>query len=170
MKNSLFSQILASLVSVFLIIALLPGCQNAGEKAAENAAEAAIENASGESTEVDINGNKVTIEGENYKTELNTAENKWPDGIPGDVPEFAFGKITAVTTTETDEVYGWGVNFQDVPKDAVEKYAALLKEKGFQTTKLIMDEGGTVTGEKGNLIVSLISGDDMTHLSIQVTK
>jgi len=170
MKNSLFSQILASLVSVFLIIALLPGCQNAGDKAAENAAEAAIENASGESTEVDINGNKVTIEGENYKTELNTAENKWPEGIPKDVPEFDFGKIKGITITETDEVYGWGINFQDVPKDAVEKYAALLKEKGFQTTKLIMDEGGTVTGEKGNLIVSLISGDDMTHLSIQVTK
>ncbi|MBN1199847.1 MAG: hypothetical protein JXA23_10880 [Bacteroidales bacterium] len=170
MKKIFLSQLLAGTVSVVLVLAGLPGCQSAGDKAREESLETVIENSSGEKTEVDINGQNVTIEGDNYKTELNTAGNQWPEGIPEDVPEFTFGEIHGTTATETDEVYGWGIHFADVPKDAVEKYSAALKEKGFKTVKVIMDEGGTVTGEKGKITVSLISGDDMTHLSIQVTK
>lgn len=170
MKKNLISWMRAGMLPVLLILSGLYGCQGAGDKAREKSLETAIESSSGEKADVDIDGKKVTIEGDNYKTELNTGGNKWPGEIPEDVPEFTYGVIDGTTTTETDEVHGWGINFRDVPKDAVEKYNTALKEKGFKTMKVIMDEGGSVTGEKGNIIVSLISGEDMTHVSVQVTK
>jgi hypothetical protein len=154
----------------FLVIAGLPACQSAGKKAGEKAMEAAIEKSSGENAEVDIEGEKVTIQGEDYKAEVNAGGSEWPDEIPDDIPEFSYGSIEGTTTTETDDMRGWGINFRDVPSDAVDKYESALKSRGFKTVKVTMDEGGTVGGEKGNFSVSVISGKDMTHVGIQVKK
>jgi len=85
-------------------------CRSAGEKAGEKAVEEAMEKASGEKTDVDINGDKVKIEGENYKGEINLSDNTWPKEIPGDVPEFPFGKIKQTITSTSDQTKTWSVH------------------------------------------------------------
>jgi len=170
MKNMFTSWLFLCLLMAGLALPLLTGCHGSGEKAQEKSLEAAIESSSGEKAEVDIDGQNITIESDNYSAKINTQGDTWPSEIPDDVPEFTYGTIQGITTTDVEGAHGWGMNYRDVAAGAIEKYNSDLKQKGFKTVKVIMDEGGSVTGEKDNIIVSVISGDDMTHVSVQVAK
>jgi hypothetical protein len=42
--------------------------------------------------------------------------------MPAEVPEFKYGKIKGVTTSELPDAYNWTVVYDEVPADAVKKY------------------------------------------------
>lgn len=82
---------------IFILLLSLAGCgvkENLEQKAGEALAENMLEDAGG--GDVDIDGDKVTITGENGET-LTTGGNEWPKSdLAKSVPEFKEGTITAV--------------------------------------------------------------------------
>jgi hypothetical protein len=158
-----------------IILALVPGtfltsCKCSREKTQESMIEKTLENATGEKTDVDINKDKVTIQGENYKTEINNTGGKWSDEIPDDVPEFTWGTIQHSTVSEAEGTKTYGLYFKDVDPEVLEKYDAALKKNGFKTMKMTMDKGGTITAEKGKIIVTAIASEKGAHVSVQIRK
>lgn len=159
-------------VSLLLIssAAVFFSCKSSHEKQKEKMAEEALENASGGKTDVDIDGDKVKIEGENYKAEVNVKGSTWPENMPAEVPRFDFGTIEHTTASTTDGTQNWGVFYKGVVPGSLEKYDVLLKKNGFKTMKIAMGNQGNVTGEKGKLLVTLTIGEDNTHLGVQLRK
>lgn len=154
---------------IFLVLLVLTSCQSNKQKAQEKLMEEAIENSAGQKTDADINGDKVTIEGENYKAEVNSKGGKWSEEIPKDVPEFNYGTIDHSTVSEAEGTKSWGFIFKAISEDVIGKYDALLKKNGFETMKMTMGKGGSITGEKNNIVVSVIWSEEMTHVSVQVS-
>ena len=162
-------------IGAVIILALVSGnfftsCKCSREKTQETMMEKALENASGEKTDVDINKDKVTIQGEKYKTEINNAGGKWSDEIPDDVPEFKYGTIKNSTVSEAEGTKTYGYFFTGVDKDVLDTYDAALKKNGFKTVKMTMDEGGTITAEKGKIIVTAVASEKGAHVSVQIRK
>jgi len=170
MKNSVKRCIGAVIILALCSGGLITSCKCSREKTQESMMEKALENATGEKTDVDINKDKVTIEGENYKTEINNTGGKWSDEIPDDVPEFTWGTIQHTTVSEAEGTKTYGMYFKDVDPDVLEKYDASLKKNGFKTIKMTMDKGGTITAEKGKIIVTAIATDNGAHVSVQIRK
>jgi hypothetical protein len=52
--------------------------------------------------------------------------------------------------------------------NALDKYNAELKKAGFKTMKIASLKGGSVTGEKGKLIVSSFVGEGKGMVSVQI--
>jgi hypothetical protein len=156
-------------IVIFLLAMLqLISCQCNRQKTQEKILEETIENSTGQKTDAEIDGDKVTIEGENYKAELDAKGGKWASEIPECVPEFNYGKISHSSFSEAEGTKTWAYIIKDAPLEVLGKYEALLKKNGFQTMKMSMGKGGSVTGEKDSIIVSLITGEEMTHVSVQV--
>jgi hypothetical protein len=153
------------------VTAMLVSCQ---KKAEEQVLEKAIEHSTGKSADVDVNGQNVTIETEGKKVEIQANAAEWPDEIPGDVPEFSYGTIKGVTRTETPEGLSWGIVVEKVPDSIVRNYEQTLKNRGFETSSMIMSgengQGGSVTGEKGNISVVLMAGNGSASLSVALKK
>jgi hypothetical protein len=156
-------------ISVFaLVIALfgLPSCKQAAEKQHEKAMEKILEQGSGEKTDVDIDDQKITIENEEGKTEINLSEKNWPADAPSDVPELKAGKITGTTITKSENGKNWTIRYADVAMEELDKFAATLKSKGFKTQTIKAGKGGMVNGEKGNIGVIFTVGDKASSVII----
>ncbi|MBN1597816.1 MAG: hypothetical protein JW894_05940 [Bacteroidales bacterium] len=158
------------LLAVCLIaLGFLFSCKNAAEKAAEKFIEKSIERSSGEEVDIDYDDEKVVIETEEGKIEVDAGTKKWPAGIPSEVPEFDYGKIVGVTTNATDEIKGWTIVYSEVVKDATEKYNETLQSKGFKTQTVgVSGMGGTITAEKDNIVIGVYAGDGDASVSVQV--
>ena len=89
---------LAMILVLIPSVSFITSCKSSSEKQKEKMAEEALEKASGDKTDVDIEGDKVKIEGENYKGEINVKGSTWPADMPADVPRFDFGSIEHTTT------------------------------------------------------------------------
>lgn len=159
-----FKNVLALLIVIFM----MPSCKQAGEKTAEKMMEKTLEDATGGNSSVDIENNKITIEGDSMKAVIETKANTWPVQAPAEVPVFNIGKITHVTSSEYDDVKAWGILFEGVDINSIEKYQTQLKSAGFKTSKFIMGDGGSLTGEKGKILVTVTIGDKQAHVSIQI--
>ncbi len=132
--------------------------------------EKALEKGSGENSDVDIQGDKVKIESGDHKSEINLTGDEWPKEIPADVPQFNYGSIHHTTSSEDNGMKGWGVFYEDVKLDAIDKYDAELNKNGFKTMKMTMPKGGTITAEKGKIIVTAIISEEMSQVGVQVGK
>ena len=158
-----------SLIALSLMIALTFSCKNMAEKAAEKMIEKSIEKSSGEDVDIDLENQKVVIESEEGRVEINATEKSWPKEIPSDIPEFKYGKISGVSTTKTDEGTIWTLVFSEISKDAIDKYDKELKSKGFKTQTVTMSGlGGTISGEKDNMAVAVMMSEGNASVSVQV--
>ena len=158
--------VLALVFTLFIL-----SCQRASKKAGEKMMEKALENATGGKANVDINGEKTVIETSAGKMEVDGNANSWPGEIPGDVPEFTFGKVDAVTTSDVDGNKSWNIVYNDVEAGFLDKYDALLKEKGFETVTMKMgDKGGSITAEAQKYNVFLMGGEGKMSLAVTVKK
>lgn len=146
-------------MAILASLLLLPSCSpSSPEKSAEKMMEKTLESGSGQETDVDINKDKITIETEGMKTEIDQEARSWPSGIPAGVPKPKEGKILRTSTTQATEADNWTVVYEDISTDMLDSYEAELKKAGFKTMIMKMGDAGTVTGEKAPLIVSLIIG------------
>jgi hypothetical protein len=119
--------------------------------------------------DIDIKEGKAVIETEEGTVAVDASARSWPDEIPGDVPKFRDGKINSVTTNSSPEGEGWTLVLTEVTTDAAKDYAAKLKEKGFTThTVMVDDTGGSISGEKDNIIVYLMVSEGTGTYSVQI--
>ncbi|MBL7798150.1 MAG: hypothetical protein JNJ90_16780 [Saprospiraceae bacterium] len=132
--------------------------------------EKIIEQSSGEKTDVDIEGQDVTIESESGKVQIHAGAHTWPTNMPADIPEIKAGKIVAATTSETEDGQNWNIHYSNLGIEALDSYGAALKSKGFKIQTMKTPKGGMVSGEKGNLGVIFTVGSDRSVLVVMERK
>jgi hypothetical protein len=129
-----------SFLLLFLLALSLAGCgakEKIEEKAGEALAEKMIEEAGG--SDVDINGDKVVIKGEDGE-EITFGETEWPTSdIAKSIPEFKDGKIVSVMEANGSLL----IILEEVAK---EDAAAYLDE-----VKKIFTEESFDMGSEGNM-------------------
>lgn len=167
--SSLFA---AGLVLMFLAgISLHFSCQNVGKKSAEKTIEESIEQSTGEDADVDIDNQEVTIHSGDVTTHVDMKTQVWPSDAPAEIPEFTYGKINAVTTSDGPDIYTWNVVYEDVSADALKNYNDELKAAGFETIFMDMGgQGGSITCEKGDLSIFVMGGEGNAAVGIGKTK
>jgi hypothetical protein len=153
------------IIPLALSMVMLYSC---GSNAGEEASEALIEASTGQKVEIDKKGDKIEIEMEGTKSVIDEGQHSWPSNIPNIVPELGAGEIERVTTTTGPDYKGWSIYYQGVDASALDSYDKALKKAGFETMTVKLGEGGTVSGEKGNIIVSCIfNNEGMFLVSVQ---
>ncbi|WP_299164444.1 hypothetical protein [uncultured Eudoraea sp.] len=151
------------LILSFALLAIFYSCKRAAEKTSEKAIEKSI----GDDAEVDIEEDKLTIKTDEGTFTTDATIHSWPKEIPADIPEFIEGKVVSVTTHEIDEANNWVVIFEDVPKEALEKYKEDLKDHDFKINYTTMaGSGGHLTAEKGKLAVVVMVAEGTATVTI----
>lgn len=147
--------VISCLVAIMAITALV-GCSSK-EKIAEKAAEEYIEKAGG--GKVDIDGDKLTIEGKDGKDAVVVGNNlSWPGDKMGDVPE---PKAIISAVLNNDGTQQCTVAYQGMKKDDAETYAKKLKELGYKggmnlsDSDMIMTSGYNSKGDKVDFIYNI---------------
>jgi hypothetical protein len=162
----------AGILSIFLIVVSMNfACRNAGNRPAEQAMEKAIKQSTGKDAKVEIENQKATIQAGDYTTHIESGAQSWPAGMPAEVPEFKYGKIKGVTTSDHPDVYIWTIVFEEVPADAFKKYNDELKAKGIETVYMdAAGKGGSINCEHGDLIISVMGGGGNAVVGISKKK
>lgn len=159
-------------LGIFLMVALaltMLSCGRSSKNTGEKLIEKAIEKETGENANVDLSGEKMVIESEGNRIEFDGDAKTWPAEIPADVPEFHFGKITGVTTTESEGAKTWTIIFEKMESGFLDKYNASLKEKGFEPTIMkVGDEAGTITVDTEKYGVFLMGDKNNASVAVQV--
>ena len=137
------------------------------KRAAEKTGEKIIEESMGDEAKVAIEDEKIVIETDEGTFTTNATVNSWPKKISWEVPEFTYGKITAVTTQEIEGDMNWALIFEGVPQTALKQYKEQLVSKGFEIKyTATAGTGGHLTCEKGKLTVMVMVGDGSATLTI----
>jgi hypothetical protein len=167
-KKSISTGLLAI---AFLSCLIIFSCRSGSKKASEKVMENAIENATGKDAKVDLNNEKTVIESGGNRIVVDGKANTWPSEIPGDVPEFKFGRIEAVTTSNVDGSNVWTIAFKEVQDGFLDKYDAQLKAIGFETVIIKAgDKGGSIMGETKKFTVYLMGGEGTVSISVSTKK
>lgn len=178
---------LALLLVVAAALVLTGACQRASEKRAEKMIENALEKASGGKADIDLKGgkmsiktdegqadvslegDKLTVKSEDGTAELSSGGNKWPEDIPGDVPRFEGGKITATLRGSQGQGKTWTIGFDGVEEADYAKYVEALKADGWQIIVNMSAEDGAVTqARKGTTVVNATLGKSAKSLGLNV--
>lgn len=165
-KYKQFILLLLSLVALALLTMF-----NSCKKSAEKTSESIIEKSMGGDASVDLDDEKIVIETEEGTFTSDATVRSWPKEIPNEVPEFSFGKMANLATQNLEESTNWTFVFEEVPANALNDYKAILKDNGFKVSSVsIAGAGGQVTGEKDNIIVAVMAGDEMATVSVGIEK
>jgi len=159
-------------VAVLAVVAMVSGCggKETSERAAEEIVEQAIEKAGGGNVDIDVDGDKVTMTGDDYRME-STETTEWPDNLPDDVPQFTYGKIERVARGEKAETgeFNYNIWVHDIDAEAAAKYEADLKKAGWETNAVsVGEQGGMVTAEKGDLGVTFMHSKEEHRGNIMI--
>lgn len=152
---------------VFATVFSMLSCKNASEKAAEEAIEGAY-SSEGENVDVDIDeqGQKVTIETEEGKMVFDQQGTTWPKDIPAEIPQLKGVKISGVSTSDVNGAKSWTVIYDGDATAQMESFSAALKSVGYTTSKMTINEGGALTGEKEKWVVSSMFSKENTVMTI----
>ncbi len=97
-----------------------------------------------------------------------SGEKIWPKTIPVEVPPLQAGKITGVASSQALEADSWSVMYQGITLRHLEEYEAALKQAGFKTALFKIDNDGSLSAEKGELVVACFM--DVKGAALTVTK
>lgn len=121
-------------ISLFILLLLttLIGC-NSSEKASEKA----LENAIGENVDIEIDGEKYTVEyGDGSTIEVGTTE--WPiDGPSIKLPKLNKGKITSVIKIDDS----CSITIEAISKKDFDDYFEEVKNAGFNEEAMTLTDG-----------------------------
>lgn len=166
------SILIVSLTVMALMVVLygLSSCKQTGEKTQEKVLEKTLEQGGAKNADVDIDDQKITIESEEGKMQINAAGTQWPKEAPSEVPELKAGEIAGTTASESAQGRNWSVRYMGLNAEELDRYGALLKSKGFKISTIKGPKGGMVTGEKDNITVIFAVSDKVSSLNISVLK
>lgn len=171
-KTIIMKRTVLIIISVLLPISMaIYSCKsNTQDKAGTELAEKMMEQATGSDIELENGGANVTIEGNGEKVQINQQAREWPSEILPEVPQIADGEVIRVVKSETNENFTWNVYYKPVPIETINTYADEMKANGFEIMKMQMPKGGQVTGQKGELVIFCIYGDETCMISVQQPK
>jgi hypothetical protein len=147
-------------IMLVVSVAVFAGCgkKASDEKTAENMMEKTLEKATGEKTDVNIEGGNVTIKTGDSSVEMKETS-EWPADMFSDVPRFNYGVVERVSSGQEGGMTKFNVYLRDVADDAMEKYGADIKAAGWESQSTMQsDEGGMISAQKGNLALQFIYG------------
>jgi len=159
MKRSVLSAALIVCLAGFALFA--SGCDLIARKATESA----VKTATGGAVEVD--GDKVTVKGEDGTESTVSNETEIPQGFPSDVPLRDDGAVKAAVTTQAPSggtSYMLNIRFKVPQSELIEWYKSELDEGGWKTTSTVTTgDGGMISAEKGDLMVNVVAGSDTSE-------
>jgi len=126
-----------------------------------------ITNDDGSITEYSVQGDTVTISGDNGDVTIATGSSaSWPTGKVGELPEFK-GQVETVWDSDNSIM----ITMEKVKLSEVESYIGLLESKGWEeTSEFIMDNDGDIIGmwsfRKGGYSADLMFTSDNGFLLI----
>lgn len=154
------------LLLLFVTTSILGGCGKGSKERDRKPANAG----GGTGAGVEERTQSVTIETSGRTVEITAGGVGWPSGVPAEVPPFSFGSIRSVTRTESPEGHSWSIAAGELQPEAIRRYAALLKERGFQASSMIVGNGGSVTAQKGNISIAVVSSDGSATISVALKR
>jgi len=153
--------------AILVFCSFIVSCQDKSKKTGEKLLEDAIENETGSKADVDLNDEKTVITTGGTTVEIDDKANAWPREIPSEVPEFTYGKVRAVTTSNIDGTISWNVSYENVEDDFIDKYDADLKKKGFETVTMKMgNKGGSITADNGKYNIFLMGSEGSLSIGV----
>lgn len=162
-KCNLYFNFVTMLVCLISLSIVFQSCKRASEKTSEKI----IEKSFGDDADVDIDDEKVVIKTDEGTFTTDAAMNSWPTEVPGEIPEFKYGDVIAVTTQEVDGANNWVIMFENVPADALQEYKKALESEGFKINfTTTAGTGGHLAAEKGELAVMLMAGEGNATVTI----
>ena len=130
-------------VSTLLICGVLTGCgirEKLEKKAGEVIAEKIVEEVAGGDVDVDIDGDKVVIEGEDGE-ELAIGGSEWPkSGAVENIPEYKSGKVDSVIETKRSAQ----LEILETDKEYFEEYIEGIKDE-FDTEQYESKSSDSIT-------------------------
>lgn len=145
----------------------LGACGDAAESAAERLAEEAIEGAASDGVDVDIDGDKVTVEGSDGAY---VAGGGLPEGFPSeDVP--IVGEVTFGAQSAAGGSTGWTVatEHDGSPEEAFEEARTALEDAGFDAEPGLAGDTGTyaslASADHRVVLTAADAGNGRTSLS-----
>ena len=158
--------ILLILLALFTMIPFT-SCKKASEKASEKMIEKSI----GNDADVDIDDEKVTVKTEEGTFTSDASARTWPSAIPNEIPKFKYGNIINVTSQEAEEMMGWIIMFENVKESDLKDYQADLEAKNFNINSVTSyNQGGLLTAEKDNMVVTVMIGDGNASINLAIEK
>ncbi|GEM_PF-395752 len=177
----------ALLLVVAAALVLAGACRKANESRAEKMIEKALEKAGGGKADIDLKGGKMSIKTDEGKADFSvedgkmtvksddgTAEfssggNKWPEDVPGDVPKFEGGKVTAALRGTQGQGKSWTIGFDGVEEADYAKYVEKLKSGGWEIVlSMAVDDGAITQAKKGTTMVNVTLGKSAKSLGLNV--
>lgn len=156
-----------SVVSALLVLCLVglaltaTGCGFIARKATEGAVEGAT------GGKVKVNGDKVTVKGEDGSEATVGSETKIPDGFPSDVPMRDDGSVKAAVTSSAPDggtSYMLNIRFKIPQSELLDWYKSEFEKGDWQIKSTVTTgDGGMVTAEKNDLMVNVVTGSDSSE-------
>lgn len=152
----MFKRIVVILISTLMMLSLA-SCgisDKVNEKVTEEVTEGVLNKVIGEGADIDIDGEKMTLKGEDGE-ELSFGGTEWPDsGAAALIPEFKEGTLVSSFNTETSCI----IALEDVEKQDFERYLEEVKNLGYtnETVDFTMESTQSYTA----------SSDDSSKISV----
>lgn len=150
-----------SLMLVIMLVMSLAGCgvkAKLEQKAGEAIAEKMIEGAGEGKVDLDLDGDKVVIKGEDGE-KMTFGSTEWPKSkLANSIPEFKKGNIVSVMEID-DSLF---ISFEEVSEKNFEEYMAKIKNDFTEESYEMKQEGSMVygaTNSKG-IAISLTYTDE----------
>jgi len=158
---------IAVLLAVLMMFAL-GGCgvqDKVSEKVSEKVTEGVINSATDGKAKVDIDGDKVSIKGEDGE-EFSFGDTKWPNnGVAKTIPEFKKGKVVSVMNSDTACL----ISIEQAKEKDAQQYLEEIKSQGFTNESTEFSSGTTwsYSADKDeNATISLLYDSESQGLSI----
>lgn len=163
-------------VLVVAVVLALGGCAKISDKIGEEVGEKIVGSATG--TDVEVDGDEVTIQTDEGDVTLNSTEGELPEDFPSDFPKYDDAKVDSTSSWASGEDVTFYVNLtsKDAAKDVYDWYKSELQGKGWtisgDTFMTGDSDGGLLSATKDDyqLTLSVGEGSEMTEMGIILAK
>ncbi|NLW44930.1 MAG: hypothetical protein GXY92_07070 [Syntrophomonadaceae bacterium] len=160
----MYKKIIVVLISILMVLTLA-SCgvrEKVNEKIFEKVTETVINKATGGAADIDLDGDKLTIKGEDGE-ELTIGGSEWPDsGAATMIPEFKHGKVVSAFNSDAS----CAIVLEEVQEQDFKDYLDELKGLGYTENSYTFSQETAQTysaeAEDGSAISVTYNGNDQT--------
>lgn len=137
-------------------------------KAGEKIAEGIISAGTGGVVDVDTKNNSVSISGNGESVQI--GENStWPSDMPGDVPKYSKGKISASSKVDNENLKSWTVTIGETSQSDFNAYKSSIEAAGWKSEYESTSVVEILQYNKGDYALSAVFDGSSSGATITVT-